>query len=207
MVKKIIYINFALLLFTSCKQKINHEFNSSKTVHRNKVLDQDPILEAKGDLIKLIDSLKMNRNSISIHIEKLKYTMYVVHDTLLLKKYNVVFGFDPINDKLKQGDGCTPEGEFGIRAKYAHASWSKFIWIDYPSKESWNKHKRAKMRGDIPNSATIGGEVGIHGVPKGYDYIIDEKENWTLGCISLKTNDINELYEVVNSKTRIFIFK
>jgi len=63
------------------------------------------------------------------------------------------------------------------------------------------------MNGLIPKKATIGGEIGIHGVPKGYDYLIDEKENWTLGCISLKTNDINELYDAVSYHTKIYIFK
>ena len=29
--------------------------------------------------------------------------------------------------------------------------------------------------------------VGIHGVPKGMDYLIDAGYNWILGCISIKT--------------------
>ena len=132
--------------------------------------------------------------------------MDIVYDKKVIKTYPVVFGFNPFDDKLKQGDGCTPEGEFGIRAKYPHSSWSKFIWIDYPNKASWEKHAKAKKDGTISKKATIGGEVGIHGVPAGYDYIIDEKQNWTLGCISLKNKDIDDLYESIGTKTRILIF-
>ncbi|MBT3756536.1 MAG: L,D-transpeptidase, partial [Candidatus Cloacimonetes bacterium] len=50
-----------------------------------------------------------------------------------------------------------------------------------------------------------GGEIGIHGVPAGYDNMIDEKYNWTLGCISLKNVDVNEIYKLIKVGTRIEI--
>lgn len=128
-------------------------------------------------------------------------------DTLALKSYPVVFGFNPVDDKLRQGDGCTPEGVFKIRAKYPNKDWSKFIWIDYPNKDSWKKFQQAKDAGIIPKDASIGGDVGIHGVPKGADYAIDEKQNWTLGCISLKNKDIDEIYNFVTNDMLIEIKK
>jgi len=76
-----------------------------------------------------------------------------------------------------------------------HKKWSKFIWIDYPNEASWAKHKIAKESGKIPINASIGGEIGIHGVPQGYDRAIDLRQNWTLGCISLTTKDINWLFD------------
>lgn len=96
-----------------------------------------------------------------------------------------------------QGDQCTPEGTFTIRDYYPHKSWSKFIWIDYPNEASWEKHAFAKEKGQIPEDAKIGGEIGIHGVPEGYDYAIRDKYNWTLGCISLTNKDVNEIYTYV----------
>ena len=109
----------------------------------------------------------------------------------------VVFGADPIKDKLMQGDRCTPEGKFRVRDLYPHKKWSKFIWIDYPNATSWEKHKAAKTNGLIPQNAEVGGEIGIHGVPPGYDYAIDERMNWTLGCISLKNKHVDELYLIM----------
>lgn len=38
---------------------------------------------------------------------------------------------------------------------------------------------------------------GIHGVPDGYDHAIDYRNNWTLGCISLKNADVEALYAYV----------
>ncbi|NRA11588.1 MAG: L,D-transpeptidase [Crocinitomicaceae bacterium] len=145
------------------------------------------------------------KGGIQIIIDKTAYTLEVYHEDSLLMSYPCVFGFNETDDKRQEGDGCTPEGKFGIRSQYPHKSWKYFIWVDYPTKESWSKFKKSKADGDIPSSATVGGEIGIHGVPEGYDNMIDDKTNWTLGCISLKNKDIEDLYKSVNSKTKILI--
>jgi len=155
----------------------------------------------------LIDSLKIDLKTIRILIEKSKYELSVWSDTIELRKYPVVFGTNPVDDKLREGDRCTPEGEFKIRSKYPHKSWSKFIWIDYPNAASRAKHNDAIKKGLIPVDSKIGGEVGIHGVPKNCDYVIDQRQNWTWGCISLKNKDIDELYEIVSNQTIVKIIK
>ena len=66
-------------------------------------------------------------------------------------------------------------------------------------------YNTAKSNETIPQSASIGGEIGIHGVPADYDNIIDEKCNWTLGCISLKNTDVNEIYKIIKVGTKIEI--
>ncbi len=125
----------------------------------------------------------------------------------LLKTFHVVLGSDELNDKLQEGDRMTPEGKFTIKQKYPHAKWKKFMWIDYPTRESWHKHRKAKRTGSIAENAKIGGEVGIHGVPAGCDHYIDDKINWTLGCISLRNKDVEEIYQAIEEGTTIFIRK
>jgi len=146
-------------------------------------------------------------DSLSLVIDKSEYKLTVKSDTIILKEYPVVFGRNPVDDKLKQGDKCTPEGTFYMKAKYPHSKWSKFIWINYPTRDSWRKHNAAIRQGKISDNAKIGGEVGIHGVPEGMDYLIDKKYDWTEGCISLKTKDINELYFYITESTPIIIIK
>ena len=148
---------------------------------------------------------EVNIDDISILIEKSKYKLTILYADEQLKSYPVALGSNPVDDKLRQGDCCTPEGFFKVRAKYPHKNWSKFIWIDYPTAESWEKHNSAKSEGLITNNSSIGGEIGIHGVPSGYDNLIDEKSNWTLGCISLKNSDINEIYKYIKDGTKIEI--
>ena len=154
---------------------------------------------------QLLDFQTIDRTKVSIIINKSDYILTILYENNPIKSYPVVFGFNPIDDKLKQGDGCTPEGVFKIHDLYPHQSWSKFIWLDYPTTESWVKHNRAKEEGTINSNAGIGGEIGIHGVPTGMDHLIDNKTNWTLGCISLKNKDINELFSILQKETKIII--
>lgn len=157
----------------------------------------DNYLNYSTKLDQLIDSLKIKKKDLKILIDKSEYKLTVYTEGINIKEYPVVFGGDPVGDKLMEGDQRTPEGVFSIRGFYPHKSWSKFIWIDYPTADSWKKHKKAKGEGRIPAAAAIGGEIGIHGVPSGYDHAIDYKMNWTLGCISLKNKDVDEIYKYV----------
>ncbi|MCR9171036.1 MAG: L,D-transpeptidase [bacterium] len=157
---------------------------------------------------KLVDIIAQNgirKSDLKIHIDKSEYYLAVKHKDSVLIKYPCVFGFNAVDDKAMEGDGCTPEGEFGVRSMYAHKSWKYFIWIDYPNAESWRRFKKRKADGDIPSDATIGGEVGIHGVPEGMDSMIEDGTNWTLGCISLKNAHITDLYKSINRSTKIEI--
>jgi murein L,D-transpeptidase YafK len=158
-------------------------------------------------LSEILDSLHIDKAGISVLIDKSDYRLYICYQKNILKSYPVVFGKNTQDDKLMQGDNCTPEGSFRIIDKYPHKSWSKFIWINYPNEESWRKHKTAKSAGRIPANAQIGGDIGIHGVPAGMDYLIDLRYNWTLGCISLKNKDIDEIYPFITKTTKIEIRK
>jgi murein L,D-transpeptidase YafK len=161
----------------------------------------------KYSLAGLIDSLNIDTTGLVILIDKSDYRLSVLYDTLVIKEYPVVLGGNPVDDKLQQGDRCTPEGTFKVITKYPHKEWSKFIWINYPNEESRRKHEAAKREGKIPADAEIGGEIGIHGVPDGMDILIDLKFNWTLGCVSMKTKDINEIYPFASKTTKIIIQK
>ncbi len=158
-------------------------------------------------LSEVIDSFNIDTEKISLLIDKSDFRLYIYAEGRVLKEYPVVFGKNTVDDKLMQGDKCTPEGAFKMISKYPHNAWSKFIWINYPNDDSWRKHNTAKREGRIPAEAKIGGEVGIHGVPAGMDFLIDARVNWTLGCISLKNKDIDEVYPYVTNSTLIEIRK
>ena len=147
----------------------------------------------------------IDKDKTSILIEKSKHRITLYYDKTPIKSYPVVFGSNPTGDKFAEGDRRTPEGIHRIRDLYPHASWSKFIWLDYPNPASWRKHFEAKSQGKISWFSTVGSEVGIHGVPKGSDNMINNKQNWTWGCPSLKNQDVDELYKVVKVGTLVEI--
>ncbi len=161
--------------------------------------------QEKDDLRTIIKENGISKSALKILIDKSDYQLSVMHADSTLITYPCVLGFNPIDDKKQEGDGCTPEGTFKIISKYPHKSWSYFIWIDYPNKESWRKFNERKADGTLTNDASIGGEIGIHGVPEGADDLIDDGTNWTLGCISLKTAHIKDLYFSISDKTTIEI--
>lgn len=165
------------------------------------------LLNDSLSLHEIVDSLNIKPGKIYLHVDKSDFVLSVMADTVILKQYPVVLGGNPADDKLRQGDQCTPEGEFKVRAKYPHKSWDKFIWIDYPNEKSWEKHRLAKKEGIIEENDKIGGEIGIHGVPKGTEKIINLGMNWTLGCISLKNKDLNDFYPMISNGTVVIIQK
>jgi murein L,D-transpeptidase YafK len=140
-----------------------------------------------------------------IVVHKLSRKLTCYRGLTPLKTFPVVLGNDPLNDKLCQGDTCTPEGVYRVRAKYPHAKWDSFIWLDYPNTQNWLKFSRAKKAGKIPPEADIGGEVGIHGTEDPYRNLTGI--NWTKGCISLLNKDLQEIYPLVNNKTLVVITK
>ncbi len=144
-------------------------------------------------------------NHFSILIQKSSYTLFLKYEGRVVKSYPCVFGPDPIQDKLRQGDNRTPEGNFTISEIREHFIWGYFLEFDYPTFESWDKHFIAKSYGVIPQDADIGGSVGIHGVVDGLEHLIDTKNNWTEGCVSIKNTDVNELarYLAVGTPVKI----
>ncbi len=145
--------------------------------------------------------------AISIIIDKSDYELSVYDDKGWYATYPVVFGNNSLGDKKMEGDKNTPEGTFRISSKRVHEKWCRFLAIDYPNAESWEKFKLRKEKGEIPASARIGGSIGIHGTWPHEDFVIDKYKNWTLGCISMKNEDVKEIYGFTNPGTKVTIRK
>lgn len=143
----------------------------------------------------------------SILIDKSDYSLYVFEDDEWLITYPVVFGNKDQGDKMMEGDRKTPEGTFKISSKRVHDKWSRFLLIDYPNDESKKKFNERKEKGEIPKDAKIGGAIGIHGTWPKEDFAVDNFQNWTLGCISMKNEHVKQLYTKISSGTKVTIRK
>jgi murein L,D-transpeptidase YafK len=155
-------------------------------------------------LVKRGYNYKYDKPTILV-IHKVNRTLTCYVGLTPIKTYPVVLGHDPYNNKLCQGDDCTPEGVYRVRAKYPHPRWDYFIWLNYPNTKNWIRFARAKEAGKIPPDAQIGGQIGIHGTDDAYRNLIGA--NWTEGCISLLNKDLDQIYPLVNDKTLIIIKK
>jgi lipoprotein-anchoring transpeptidase ErfK/SrfK len=138
-------------------------------------------------------------------INKTKYELSVYDPKGWLVTYPVVFGNSDLRDKLYEGDRKTPNGTFTIISKKIHPKWDRFMLLNYPTQEDYEKFKERKSDGMIPENARIGGGIGIHGTWPHEDFQINRYRNWTDGCISMRNRDVGELYRLIPVGTKVII--
>lgn len=142
-----------------------------------------------------------------ILVRKTDRTLSVFDAERRLKTYAVVLGRDPVAPKRYEGDRRTPEGSYRVVAKSAHQRWQRFLLLDYPNADNLEEYARSRARGLVPTRggrvAGTGGAIGIHGTED--DELNRKGVNWTYGCISLVSRDVQELYDLVSVGTPVVI--
>lgn len=144
---------------------------------------------------------------VRIVIDKSDYELKVYDAQGWYATYPVVFGNNSLADKKMEGDKNTPEGNYKIVSKRYHEKWDRYLGLNYPTPEDIAKFNQRKMQGEIPTWAKPGAGVGIHGTWPHEDFVIDRYKNWTDGCISLKREDVEELYTYIPVGTPVTIKK
>lgn len=134
-----------------------------------------------------------------IVVEKSKRTMTVYHQHEVLRTYKVALGFSPIGHKEQEGDGKTPEGSYRIVAKNPNSQFHLSLKISYPSKQD-KKHAQ-KMR------FKPGGDIFIHGLSDAWHWLGERHamRDWTLGCIAVTNEQIEEIYPYIDIGTVVEI--
>lgn len=117
------------------------------------------------------------------------------------------FGSNDMGDKLFQGDRRTPEGTFHIIRKNVHQKWHKMMMLDYPTPADRDKYNERKAQGLIPANAKIGGDIGIHGTWPREEFAVEYLQPWTLGCVSMRNDHLDEMYSMVGVGTKVIIRK
>ena len=106
---------------------------------------------------------------------------------------------------MMQGDRKTPEGTYHIVSKRPHEKWDKIMDLDYPTAADVAKFNERKSSGQIPRSAKIGDGIAIHGTWPHDDNAVDAYQMWTNGCVSLKNEDMDEVYRITPVDTKVII--
>jgi len=126
--------------------------------------------------------------------------LYVYQSGKVIRSYDAEFGPNWMAHKERTGDRATPEGNYRIVSKKERGStiYHKAMLLDYPNAEDRVRFAAKKRKGLISRNAGIGNLIEIHGNGgKGFD--------WTIGCIGLRDRDIDDLYRLVGSGTRVTI--
>jgi murein L,D-transpeptidase YafK len=135
----------------------------------------------------------------SIVILKSQRQMQVYHRERMLKAYRVCLGPQPVGAKHFRNDGKTPEGLYYINGKNPNSHYHKALGVSYPSP--------ADMRYAKQHGKPTGGDIKIHGLPNAYEHAADETvtDDWTLGCVAVNDEEIDELYGHVAAGTPVNI--
>jgi len=134
-----------------------------------------------------------------ILVEKSERKLSILRDGKVLKTYRVALGRNPIGAKEQEGDNKTPEGIYTIDYRNPQSDYHLALHISYPSAEDTT---RAAQRG-----VNAGFDIEIHGLPNGRGWMgaAHREKNWTVGCIAVTDQEIEELYRVTPDGTTIEI--
>lgn len=136
----------------------------------------------------------------SIIVDKSDRKLYLLRNGRVIKDYEVKLGSKPDGDKIFEGDGKTPEGNYFISNKNPNSKYFLSLLVSYPSKQDI---ELAERLGKKP-----GGEIMIHGQPNDANFIErikNEYSDWTAGCIAVSDKDMIEIYSMVDVNTPILI--
>ncbi|MEZ5777657.1 MAG: L,D-transpeptidase [Paracoccaceae bacterium] len=132
-----------------------------------------------------------------ILIEKADRRLTVFRDGAALRSYTIALGFAPEGDKVRQGDGKTPEGLFRINRRNANSAYHLSLGLDYPRRTDLI---RASAAGYSP-----GGDIFIHGQPNAFFGKATLRHDWTAGCIAMSDAEIEELWRIAPMGTEVEI--
>lgn len=139
-------------------------------------------------------------NDLVILVDKLAHRCYVFEGGIKIAEYPVELGPHWLGNKIFRGDGATPEGRYYIRKKKSDKQtvYYKALEIDYPNQEDQARFFAAQRSGRLSEEAAIGGGIEIHGDGgKGAD--------WTAGCIALRNEDMDSLFDRAKIGTPVTI--
>ena len=184
----------------------------AKTVDANTRADADARTHGAEDEEINSRPLKLPLSQPVIVVEKAARRLTLYSNGERVRVFRVALGFEPSGDKVKQGDGRTPEGDFYVCMKNERSKFYLSLGLSYPNAEdaerglrdnliTRSQHRQildAVARGAKPPWGTaLGGEIFIHGGGTASD--------WTWGCVALDNEHIKELFDAIPLGTHVRI--
>lgn len=135
----------------------------------------------------------------SILILKKDHVLELLANGKVIRTYQVALGRGGMAPKDREGDGRTPEGHYIIDSRNASSHYHKALHISYPNAED---RKRAEKLGVSP-----GGAIMIHGLPNGMGWLGSTHRlyDWTLGCVAVTDDEIDEIWKMAPVGTPVEI--
>jgi lipoprotein-anchoring transpeptidase ErfK/SrfK len=182
------------------------------TVARTAAITEEPVVPHAYQVLRSLGLLSVDqptsvaparahRTLDRIVVDKSKRRLYLVKNGKRIREFKVWLGREPKGPKREAGDKRTPEGVYTLDWRNPRSRYYKSIHISYPNAADL---EHANARGVDP-----GGMIMIHG--EHYNpafralYRRARKADWTEGCIALRNDEMDELWQHVADGTTIEI--
>ena len=145
------------------------------------------------------DSSTQSQKADSILILKKDHVMELIAGGKVIRTYKVALGQGGLAPKQREGDARTPEGHYTIDARVEHSAYHRALHVSYPS--AGDRKRAARLH--VPP----GGAIMIHGLPNGKGWVGAGHRiyDWTLGCIAVTNEEIDEIWNLVPIGTPVEI--
>lgn len=162
-------------------------------------VDAAPAAEAAPDESLLTDCKGTRR----MLIKKSARQLELFCSDALAGRYPVSLGYAPVGDKVREGDGKTPEGDFYITMKFPN-QFHLALQLSYPNIAAAERGLKDGLITDgqhraivaanractnPPQNTPLGSLLQIHGGGGG-----TWSGDWTLGCVALENPAIERIY-------------
>lgn len=140
-------------------------------------------------------------------IKKRAHSLSLLAGEDVVQTYRVAVGPGAPGHKVQEGDETTPVGRYHVTA-HQPSKYRMFLRLDYPNAEDRSRFARLKREGRLASDATIGGDIGIHGPPVQMPELLKptlKLTDWTLGCIAVNDDEIQEIARLVKDGTEVEI--
>jgi len=145
--------------------------------------------------VRLPADIKADR----VVVLKSQRVLLILRGDAVVGTFRVALGPNPVGPKIRAGDGRTPEGHYILDWRNPKSRFYRAIHISYPEPKDIEQARRLKV--------SPGGDVMIHGLPKGAEDIGADQANWdwTEGCIAVSDAEMDEIWGHVEDGTPIDI--
>ncbi len=159
-----------------------------------------------------------------IEVDKKKRVLTVREGERVRATFPIALGRGGPGDKRKLGDRKTPVGTYRIVGVDNSTAFDTFLRLNYPNVKDafYGLKSRLISRGEFdrivtalrnnqvpPQNTRLGGAIGIHGLGEETPekVHIQNKLDWTQGCIALRNHDLHELRSFIDVGTRVVIIE
>lgn len=126
-----------------------------------------------------------------VFVDKSERRLQLLSGDDVIRTYHIALGDSPVGHKQQEGDQRTPVGIYTLDYKNENSIAHRSIHISYPNAAD---KARAKQLGVSP-----GGDIMIHGQMNGFGHLaaINQKYDWTDGCIAVTDDEMDEIMAAV----------